>query len=572
MPSSDTPLIRIAPGPKQSWSPDNPVLPPIRMMSPGLGRSTTGNRSENGHRSEERHMSSEKSDRGVKRGYTDYSSGNEEGSGARSKTGSSRSRRREDDERKLETPRKGEDPWRDRVKERNGEGSSRALQGEYSTEKERQRGYTGSGKDRDRYERSYEDDHERNYRKERDPGRDERYSRREDHPPYYRDHDAVHSRWNDGGKEKWDSMYNRPRSSQEDLRKRGDHQDTKYDGKHRDYDEEFGHEAKRYGRNGANYDSRVDGDRRAPTSSQDRHWDGRDRSGHRANVHDPAAKSRHPDNLRERSKHGEASDSWRPGVPDSSRRSQKSPRSEKRRRLSIQSAEEGEVDETEPVLPVSEAPSFQAQPASPDETPPISPEKPGMNLEHYAPPRIKNRPTKPRTPPEPPQLDGGFDVPPPPDDAPPPPPDDSPPPSAPTTENAGPSTPRSPLPRVIEPHAQPITAITIVASPLRPKNRQLEVTKAHSRFEPGPIPVPHAPNPNLLHPPTRAATPTGDEIPISSSAVPRFYARPTMEEEEERYGRVMKGSSGLEYYDLGVKLGEGTFGYVSLSISDRQLT
>jgi len=96
--------------------------------------------------------------------------------------------------------------------------------------------------------------------------------------------------------------------------------------------------------------------------------------------------------------------------------------------------------------------------------------------------------------------------------------------------------------------------------PPRLKNRQLEVTKSQSRLEP----VPHAPNPNLLNPPTRPTTPITREVSVSSrQGTPRRIVRPTLDEEVKRLAKTFKGCSTLDAYETGVKLGEGTFGYVS---------
>jgi len=75
----------------------------------------------------------------------------------------------------------------------------------------------------------------------------------------------------------------------------------------------------------------------------------------------------------------------------------------------------------------------------------------------------------------------------------------------------------------------------------------------------------------MINPPTRAPTPLPrTESMTSIDVCPRHYKRPTLEEEEKTFGRVFKGTTTLTAYDLGAKLGEGTFGYNELVINMSQ--
>lgn len=73
--------------------------------------------------------------------------------------------------------------------------------------------------------------------------------------------------------------------------------------------------------------------------------------------------------------------------------------------------------------------------------------------------------------------------------------------------------------------------------------------------------VPHAPNRNLLNPNTRPSTPaakTGSSA--SHDTGTRLFSRPTAEEELRNLNKAFVGTTTLAAYDLGDKLGEGTFG------------
>lgn len=102
-------------------------------------------------------------------------------------------------------------------------------------------------------------------------------------------------------------------------------------------------------------------------------------------------------------------------------------------------------------------------------------------------------------------------------------------------------------------------------------DKALNGIKKSSQSQEHPGPVPHAPNRNMINPPTRAPTPLPrTESMTSIDVCPRHYKRPTLEEEEKTFGRVFKGTTTLTAYDLGAKLGEGTFGYIELVISMSQ--
>ncbi|ORY27484.1 kinase-like domain-containing protein [Naematelia encephala] len=194
-------------------------------------------------------------------------------------------------------------------------------------------------------------------------------------------------------------------------------------------------------------------------------------------------------------------------------------------------------------------------PPRPDTPPPLSE---SQTSDHsYRPIKIKNRPTRtastsestrphsPSPPPPPPPEDDAF---------PPPPPPGSPPRSVPETLN--PYTPVDP----------------ITPDPPKLLNRAIETAKSQAKLEEprsnGNIPVPPAPNRNLLEPPTRTSTP----IPTVKSelrnvdAPPQVRRQLSREEELERLGKSFDGTSRLDAYDVGVKLGEGTFGVVTKGV------
>lgn len=72
--------------------------------------------------------------------------------------------------------------------------------------------------------------------------------------------------------------------------------------------------------------------------------------------------------------------------------------------------------------------------------------------------------------------------------------------------------------------------------------------------------IPHAPNRNLLQPPTRVSTPVAKGDPLAHEHTAKPFKRPTATDELERLHKTFFGTTTLEAYDVGVKLGEGTFG------------
>jgi len=95
----------------------------------------------------------------------------------------------------------------------------------------------------------------------------------------------------------------------------------------------------------------------------------------------------------------------------------------------------------------------------------------------------------------------------------------------------------------------------------------LDATKAQGKYDAhgdradGETSVPHAPNRNLQNPPTRPTTPAGKaEIVTSHESRSKLFARPTADEEMRDLHKSFVGTTTLAAYDLGDKLGEGTFG------------
>lgn len=152
----------------------------------------------------------------------------------------------------------------------------------------------------------------------------------------------------------------------------------------------------------------------------------------------------------------------------------------------------------------------------------------------------------------PPPPTAGLTVPPPPVDRPPTPPPD---PSriTPKSTHTSKSNPLSP---------------TFSASSSQPRNRTLEITKSQAKYDghgdraDGKTSVPHAPNRNLLNPNTRPTTPAaklgtpgGRDAPTT-----KVFLRPNAEDEMKNLHKSFFGTTTLAAYDLGDKLGEGTFG------------
>ncbi|WWC60097.1 uncharacterized protein I303_102661 [Kwoniella dejecticola CBS 10117] len=136
-----------------------------------------------------------------------------------------------------------------------------------------------------------------------------------------------------------------------------------------------------------------------------------------------------------------------------------------------------------------------------------------------------------------------------------------PPPPPPEDEIAPPGTPPPPPPDT--PPPPPMAIPSAEATPA--KSSSEEEAKPINPYAPKPIP--HAPNRNLLDPPTRVNTPTAkkDAVnPYEPSA--RRFRSLTAEEESRKLGKTFEGTTTLAAYDLGAKLGEGTFGVVTKGI------
>ncbi|WVR04002.1 hypothetical protein IAU60_001001 [Kwoniella sp. DSM 27419] len=174
----------------------------------------------------------------------------------------------------------------------------------------------------------------------------------------------------------------------------------------------------------------------------------------------------------------------------------------------------------------------------------------------------------PRTPPPPP--------PPPPSDLPPPPP---PPTSASTRVIATPSPP----PDTPPPPPEPSVPDNLPPSPPAPSAAVEMVAESNSSISSGALPkasaihptspkppsVPHAPNRNLLEPPTRVATPV-DRKRDNPYAPPqrggKRFRQWSAQDELEKLHKSFVGTATLAAYDLGAKLGEGTFGVVTKGV------
>jgi len=98
-------------------------------------------------------------------------------------------------------------------------------------------------------------------------------------------------------------------------------------------------------------------------------------------------------------------------------------------------------------------------------------------------------------------------------------------------------------------------------------HKVLDATKAEGKYDAhgdrvdGQASVPHAPNRNLLNPTTRPGTPAAKtEVVASQENGLKSFSRPTAEEELRNLSKSFVGTTTLAAYDLGDKLGEGTFG------------
>jgi serine/threonine-protein kinase BUR1 len=192
----------------------------------------------------------------------------------------------------------------------------------------------------------------------------------------------------------------------------------------------------------------------------------------------------------------------------------------------------------------------------------------------YQPIKIKNRPTKrvsdvnvldpprPVSPPPPPREETR---PPTPSIPPPPPPADRPP-TPPTNPTPPPPSERPPTP---PPNDDRRPVVPGASSSYQPRavHKVLDATKAEGKYDAhgdrvdGQASVPHAPNRNLLNPTTRPGTPAvKTEVAASQENGLKLFSRPTAEEELRNLNKSFVGTTTLAAYDLGDKLGEGTFG------------
>jgi len=204
----------------------------------------------------------------------------------------------------------------------------------------------------------------------------------------------------------------------------------------------------------------------------------------------------------------------------------------------------------------------------------------------YQPIKIKNRPTKrisdnnvldppirPMSPPPPPPpMEEGEVRPSTPEIPPPPPPVDRPP-TPPAILTPPPPTERPPTP---PPNDDRRPIVPGASSSYQPRaiHKVLDATKAEGKYDAqgeradGQASVPHAPNRNLLNPTTRPSTPSAKtEVAIAQESGLKLFTRPTAEDELRNLNKSFVGTTTLAAYDLGDKLGEGTFGYVSTVLS-----
>ena len=188
----------------------------------------------------------------------------------------------------------------------------------------------------------------------------------------------------------------------------------------------------------------------------------------------------------------------------------------------------------------------------------LPPSSQSSSTDAYRPPKLlmRNRPNAPpppihttQTPPAPPA--DTPPMPPPEFTPPPPPPSDSNTPLGPsTTVNGAPIANRNPY--LSNKHLDHV------------KGRKDTPGRVYEKDEP-----PQAPNPNLRQPSTRPPSPrsgagmakkagTAGETPIGH--LPGTYRRRNKQEELDAFNRSFEGSTTLDAYDVGLKLGEGTFG------------
>ena len=238
--------------------------------------------------------------------------------------------------------------------------------------------------------------------------------------------------------------------------------------------------------------------------------------------------------------------------------------SSRKERTPTPDAEEGEIAEEE-VKPIrvgneSQGPSTVSENGS------------------YQPIKIKNRPTKrvsdvnvldpPRPVSPPPTSPPRTATRPPTPNVPPPPPPADRPPTPPVISTPPPPSERPPTP---PPNDDRRPVVPGASSSYQPRavHKVLDVTKAEGKYDAhgdrvdGQASVPHAPNRNLLNPTTRPGTPAAKtEVAASQENGLKLFSRPTVEEELRNFNKAFVGTTTLAAYDLGDKLGEGTFGSV----------
>jgi hypothetical protein len=212
-------------------------------------------------------------------------------------------------------------------------------------------------------------------------------------------------------------------------------------------------------------------------------------------------------------------------------------------------------------VPVPEPPADLEpgeRPPSPSPPPrPPSPEKNGEADRTPYKPRKLVRPTQPRpsdpseTPIRPAAPPSGS-APPEPAATPPPPPEDAPPTPTPLPPPSSPPPPPPPS----APDAPSHHDDDGRRSAKPPQHRALEATKSRSRLDQSPY-TPGAGQKTA----SKLSTPTGPAHP-HTPLTPRTFRPRTADEELKALQTQFVGTTTLDSYDHGVKLGEGTFGWV----------
>ena len=190
----------------------------------------------------------------------------------------------------------------------------------------------------------------------------------------------------------------------------------------------------------------------------------------------------------------------------------------------------------------------------------LPPSSDSSTADNYRPPKLlmRNRPNAPpplpihttQTPPAPPAETPPM-----------PPPEFTPPPPPPQSDSNTP-IPTAPNTSRVNPYLANKKHLDLA------KGRKDTPGRVYEKDEP-----PQAPNPNLRHPSTRppspstrlgAGTATGKKAAEDAVALvshlPGTFRRRTAEQELEAFHKLFVGSTTLDAYDVGLKLGEGTFG------------